>query len=193
MIGPTVVDVSPSLDGYLAGAGVEVDRPFGDAAHRLHRWLGMDGGTPDPADEAAARRMFADCGAVVMGRTMYDVGIGTWGEDGSFGVPCFVATHRPHQPVHRGPTSFTFVTDGVREALVRARRAAGDREVVVVGGASVVHQCLGAGLVDELRLHVAPVILGAGTRLFADGTRRELVVTAITRSSNATHLELSVR
>lgn len=184
-----VLDLSPSLDGYLAGEGVSVQAPFGDAGHRLHRWLGFEGTQPEPADDEAARRMLADAGAVVLGRRMYEVGIGHWGEDGAWGRPCFVVTRRAHAPVLRGPTRFEFVTDGVQAAVARARAAAGGREVVVAGGAEVARQCLAAGLVDAMRLHLVPVLLGRGTRLFdgvaADGFRPLRAVA----TANAVHAD----
>ena len=107
--------------------------------------------------------MFATAGAVVLGRRMFDVGIGTWGDDGAFGHPCFVTTSHAHGDVVRDPTTFTFVTDGVAATVDRAQAAAGDGDVIVVGGASIVQQCLELGLVDEVSLHVMPVLLGAGT------------------------------
>lgn len=188
-MGKIIIDVSPSVDGFLAGPGVHVERPFGTAGHRLHRWLGFEGAAQTAADREAAERMFATAGAVVIGRTMFEVGIGTWGDDGAFGVPSFVVTHRPHADVHRNPTTFTFVTDGVAETVSQAREAAGDRDVVVAGGASVIQQCLNAGLVDEIRLHVAPVLLSSGTRLF-DGSATESVElehTATVATALATH------
>ncbi|OLT15752.1 hypothetical protein BJF78_16040 [Pseudonocardia sp. CNS-139] len=181
-----VVEISPSVDGYVAGEGVSVERPFGDAGQRLHRWLGFDG-DPDPQDVAAAGRSFGAAGAVVIGRRMFDVGIAQWGPDGAFGLPVFVVTSRPEPDLVRGPTTFAFVTGGVRAAVERAGTAAGDREVVVGGGAAVVQQALDAGLVDELRLHVVPVLLGRGTRLFERTPGAELVPSGVVVTRNATH------
>jgi dihydrofolate reductase len=109
--------------------------------------------------------MMDGTGAFVLGRTTFDVGIGTWGADGAFGTECFVVTSRPREVVKRGPTSFTFVTDGVPAAIARAQAAAGSRSVLIMGGPSTARQALAAGLVDELRLHVRPVLLGSGARL----------------------------
>lgn len=189
-----IVDVSPSLDGYLAGEDVSIERPFGAAGHRLHHWLGFEGTAPVEADHEAAAAMFANAGAVVLGRRMFEVGIGTWGPDGAFGRPCFVATNRPHDEVHRGPTTFQFVTDGVPATVDKAQAAAAGKDVIVVGGASVVQQCLAAGLVDELRLHVVPVLLGAGTPLFAASSPAlvELEQTGSVATAEALHLTYSL-
>lgn len=189
-----VVDVSPSLDGYVAGPAVTVERPFGSADHRLHRWLGFEGSTPTAADREAAQRMLATTGAIVLGRRMFDVGIGTWGEDGAFGRPCFVVTNRAHDDVVKGPTTFGFVTGGVRRAVELARPAAGDRDIVLAGGAQVVQQCLAEGLVDEIRLHVVPVLLGVGTHLFGHSLREsvELEQTEAVSTPLATHLTFRV-
>ena len=168
--GRIVVDVSPSLDGFVAGAGVSVERPFGDAGMALYGWLGLQGDQPSDPDREAADWQLRNTGAIVLGRTMFDVGIGPWGEDGAFHRPCFVVTSRAHPPVVKGPTTFTFVTDGVVTAVREAVAAAGDRDVMIVGGAAVIDQCLAADLVDEVRLHIAPVLLTSGTRLF-DGSR----------------------
>jgi dihydrofolate reductase len=164
-----IIDISPSLDGYVAGSDIAVERPFGEVGLRLHRWIGFDGATPSPDDEAMAGRMFDGAGAVVVGRRMFDVGIGTWGPDGAFERPTFVVTSRPQAPLQRGRTRFTFVTEGVKAALASARAAAGELDVVIAGGADVAEQCLATGQVDELRLHIIPVLLGGGTRLFARG------------------------
>ncbi|MGH3397460.1 MAG: dihydrofolate reductase family protein [Streptosporangiaceae bacterium] len=188
-MGLVIVDVSPSVDGYVAGPGVSVAEPFGDAGLRLHRWLGFEA-TPTEADREQAERMFATAGAVVLGRRMFEVGIGTWGPDGAFGLPSFVVTRRPHEPVVKGPTTFTFVTTGVPGALDQAREAAGSKDVVVAGGADIIQQCLAAGLADELRLHVAPVLLGGGTSLFGGppARRAELEQAGVLTTAHATHL-----
>jgi dihydrofolate reductase len=184
-----IIDMSPSLDGYVAGADVTVERPFGEVGLRLHRWIGLDGAAPTPVDEALAGRMFEGAGAVVIGRRMFDVGIGTWGPDGAFERPTFVVTRRPQPPLERGRTTFTFVTDGVEAALAAAGAAAGDLDVVIAGGADVAEQCLATGQVDELRLHIVPVLLGGGTRLFARGlpTSMELRLTDQVASEHALH------
>ncbi|MFD3580460.1 dihydrofolate reductase family protein [Streptomyces sp. NPDC058644] len=193
-MGQVIVDISPSIDGYVAGRNISVDKPFGDAGHRLHRWIGYESAIPTPADQEAGARMFANAGAVVLGRRMFDVGIGTWGDDGAFGMPSFVVTSRPRQDLVKGPTTFRFVTDGVAQAMCLAQEAAGNRNVVVVGGADVVRQCLAAGHVHTLHLHLVPVILGAGTPLFSGETPRyDLETTSVTTTPHATHLTYTVK
>jgi dihydrofolate reductase len=193
-MGETVIDVSPSVDGYLAGAGVSVERPLGTAGHRLHQWLGFEGASPSAGDQAAAKATLSTAGAVVLGRRMFDVGIGPWGEDGAFGMPCFVATSRPHADVVRGATTFRFVTDGVRRAVELARETAGGRDVVIAGGAQTVQECLAEGLVSEIRLHVVPVLLGGGTLLFGDcPVAVELEQVSAVSTALATHLTFRVR
>lgn len=191
-MGRVIIDLSPSLDGYIAGNGVSAERPFGDAGHRLHHWLGFEGVDPEQADHAAAERMFRNAGAVVIGRRMFDVGIGLWGDDGAFGMPCFVVTHRPADKLVKGPTTFEFCESTV-QALMRAQAAAGALDVVVAGGADIAQQCMAAGMVDELRLHVVPVLLGSGTRLFAPGQpRAELRPREAVATAYATHVTLDV-
>jgi dihydrofolate reductase len=150
--------------------------------------------SPDPADRQAGEDMFASTGAFLIGRRTFDVGIGTWGDDGAFGRPCFVVTTRHRETLVKGPTTFTFVADGIADALEQARAAAGDENVCVMGGAKLAQQYLKAGLIDEINIHVMPVIFGAGTRLFDDigAAKIELDQTRVTGSPNATHLRLRV-
>jgi dihydrofolate reductase len=190
-----IVDMSPSVDGYVAGRGVSVEQPFGDAGLRLYRWLGFDGAEQTPADVEAGETQLGDSGAVVLGRTMFEVGIGPWGETGAFERPVFVATSREHEPVIKGPTTFNFVTDGVARAVEMAIETAAGKDVVVVGGASVVQQCLAAHLVDEMRLHVAPMMLGGGVSLFGEdfGHLIELEPLNAVVTPLAVHLTFDVR
>ena len=189
-----IADLSPSLDGFIAGEGVSVERPFGGAELALYRWHGLEGEDREEADRRLSETHLDDAGAIVLGRTMFEVGIGPWGPDGAFRRPCFVVTHRPESDVVRGPTTFTFVPD-LADALDRAATAAGDKAVMVVGGAALVRQALAAGRVDELRLHIAPLLLGAGPSIFAGdgdlgGTRLELI--DVTPTSTALHVRYSV-
>jgi len=168
-------DIATSVDGYVAGPNQSFENPFGEGVdERLHRW--MFEGAEDNVEEIAA---VTSAGAYIMGRNMFSPGRGAWDEEwkGWWGpeppyhAPVFVLTHHPREMlVQEGGTTFTFVTDGAESALAQARAAAGDRDVSIAGGAATINQYLAAGLIDELRLHVAPVILGSGERLF-DGVK----------------------
>ncbi|WP_055712458.1 dihydrofolate reductase family protein [Streptomyces torulosus] len=197
-------DMAISLDGYVAGTDVRVDNPGGDGAEPLFEWIhdlaswrerqGMTGGREN-RDSELMREWFDATGAVVMGRMMYDTGEEFWGDNPPFRTPVFVLTHRPRPTlVKEGGTTFTFVTDGLRGALDRARAAAGDRNVDIAGGADTVRQCLREGLIDELQLHVVPVLLGDGLRLFEDlgAVRRDLRPIRVVDTPLATHLKYRV-
>jgi dihydrofolate reductase len=158
-----ISDMSVSLDGYVTGPNDSRANPFGDGAEMLHDWI-FDAATDD--DRAIVRAMLDSVGAVVMGRRSFDKneGDGGWGDAGPMGdTPCFVVTHSVPTASH--PPVYTFVTDGVVSAIEQAKTAAGDK-VVGLHGATVMQQALPLGLVDELRLHVIPVLLGGGTPLF---------------------------
>jgi dihydrofolate reductase len=189
-MGRVFLDATTSLDGFVAGPNVSLAHPLGEGGMCLHDWLFLGNKEADgTVDREVADEMFANTGAFVMGRTMFDVGEGPWGDDGAFGKPCFVLTHRAREPLVRGPTTFNFVTDGLESALAQAIAAAEGKDVGIPGSATVAQQCLRAGLLDELRIHVAPVLLGAGTRLF-DGLGSALVKlqrTRVLQSSFVTH------
>lgn len=189
-MGRTIVEMTVSLDGYATGQNVSVANPFGDSGGRLYQWHE----SAEAIDAEAAQAMMEGTGAFVLGRTTFDVGIDTWGEDGAFGTECFVVTRRPHEPVRRGPTTFTFVTDGVKPAIAQAQTTAHDRAVVVMGGSSVAQQAMNAGLVDELRLHIRPILLGAGTRLLdhIHTAPIQLHTTKITSTKWATHMTFDI-
>jgi dihydrofolate reductase len=197
-------DLAVSLDGCIAGTGVTRDNPGGNGAEALFEWIhglaswrerrGMTGGE-DNEDSDIMREWFDATGAVVMGRTMYDTGEEPWGDDPPFRAPVFVLTNRPRQPlVKQGGTTFTFVTDGIHSALEQARAASGGRNVDIAGGADTVQQYLGAGLVDELQLHVVPVLMGGGLRLFDHiGTQqRRLETVRVVDTPHATHLKYRI-
>jgi dihydrofolate reductase len=158
-----ICDMSISLDGYVTGPNDSRENPFGDGAQMLHDWM-FDLATDD--DRAILQEMLDGVGAVVMGRRSFDKneGDGGWGDNGPLGdTPCFVVTH--DKPTTPHPSVYTFVTDGVASAIEQARNAAGDK-VVGLHGATVMQQALPLGLVDEVRVHVVPVLLGGGTPLF---------------------------
>lgn len=154
------VDISMSVDGFVTGPELDKFPGYGRGGERLHAWIGH------PEGQRLLDAVFAASGAVVTSRRVYDDTDGWESENGFFRMPVFVVTHRPHEPVTKGETTFTFVTDGVADALKAAASAAGDKRVHIMGGASVVQQALRTGLVDRVRLHVAPLLLGAGTKLF---------------------------
>ncbi|KGJ71776.1 5-amino-6-(5-phosphoribosylamino)uracil reductase [Cryobacterium roopkundense] len=174
-------DITVSSDGFAAGPNQSLEHPLGEGGERLHRWM------MELADENAAEiAAIVDAGAFVMGRNMFGPGrgewdhewTGWWGEDPPYHAPVFVLTHHPRAPlVMEGGTTFTFVTDGIESAMEQARLVAGDRTVAIAGGASTVRQYLSAGLIEELRLHVAPVVLRAGEPLLEglDGVTLEQV------------------
>ncbi len=185
-----ICDMSVSLDGYVTGPNDSRENPFGDGAETLHDWL-SDVATEE--DRALLQRYLDDIGAIVMGRTSFqkNEGEGGWGDAGPLGAtPCFVVTH--NAPDREYPPVFTFVTGGVESAIARAKDVAGD-QAVALHGATVMQQALPLGLVDELHLHVVPVLVGDGTPLFghlADAV--ELRRTDVVVTPAATHLRYSV-
>ncbi|KRD41424.1 hypothetical protein ASE38_17655 [Cellulomonas sp. Root930] len=196
------VSSSVSLDGFSAGPDVSTDAPMGVGGERLHRWLfggggdrevAADGTTPGGDDAAVSAELYARTGAVVIGRRTYDIGVDLWG-DTPFPVPTFVVTHRAQEPRPMTSATFTFVTDGVASAVAQAVAAAGDRDVLVMGGAEVVRQALAAGVVDEITLNVVPVLLHGGSRLLdvASDRHTELERTALVATAEATHLTFRV-
>jgi dihydrofolate reductase len=185
-MGKLSADLSMSLDGFIAGPDQTLEQPLGEGGQLLHEWAfavasfrqqhGLPDGRTGVDDEVVAESL-RGIGAHLMGRRMFSGGAGPWaddpnadawwGDDPPFHHPVFILTHHAREPVAKqGGTTFTFVTDGIHAALEQARAAAGDQDVAVAGGADVVQQYLRAGLLDELRLHVVPVLLGGGVRLF---------------------------
>ncbi len=178
--------ITITLDGYVAGPNQGVDNPLGVGGLRIHDWAfglksfheihgDMRGGKTGVNDDVL-REAFENVGATIMGRNMFGGGPGPWreqpwrgwwGDDPPFHGPVFVLTHHPREPLEmKGGTTFFFVTDGIESALGQAMRAAGGRDVALGGGANAAQQYLAAGLVDEMELHVVPILLGAGERLF---------------------------
>jgi dihydrofolate reductase len=191
-------DMAMSVDGFTAGPHQTLDKPFGDGVEgRLTRWM-----LEEPDANAAAIKAITAAGAYVMGRNMFGPGRdawdeawkGWWGDDPPYHAPVFVLTHHPRGPVAmEGGTTFTFVTDGIEAALAQAREAAGDADVAIAGGAATVNQYLAAGSIDELRLHVAPVVLGAGERLFEGVADVDLEPLGVSGTDLVTHLSYRVK
>lgn len=168
--------ISISLDGFMAGPRQTEADPLGAGGERLHRWMFAD--DQPPADQEAEAEITKGNGAYVMGRNMFGPirgpwtgdWRGWWGDDPPYHAPVFVLTHNPRDPVvMHGGTTFFFVTDGIASAVAQARAAAGGRDVGIGGGAQTVRQALLAGLLDEITVHITPVMLGAGERLFGEG------------------------
>ena len=204
------LDISMSLDGYIAGPRPTREEPLGAGGEKLHEWAvrvasWKDAHGYDPAegetgsDNDVMAEAVASHGAIIMGKRMFCGEDGPWGDDpfegwwGSeppFKVPVFVLTHHPREPLELGETRFEFVTDGIEAALERARDAAGSEDIQVSGGANVAQQYLAAGLLDEMQIHIAPVLLGGGTRLFEGELAgpRDLRVTRVIESPTVTHV-----
>lgn len=196
------VDISISLDGYAAGSDDSHEQPLGRGGEALHEWVvateswremhGYEGGTSGVDSQVMAEAV-AGVGAIVMGRRMFDLGEPYWGEDPPFRMPVFVVTHEPREAVVRGDTTFAFVTGGPEGALDLAREAAGDGDVSVAGGADVIRQLLRAGAVDEVTLHVVPVLLGGGASLFEGvGPDVRFEQVRALEGAGVTHLQLRV-
>jgi dihydrofolate reductase len=186
-------DMTITLDGYGSGRNQSREKPFGDIdPGRLHAWQFEHAG--ENADEKAAITV---AGAYIMGRKMFaseegDWDLdwqGYWGPNPPYHAPTFVLCHRPRPSIEmEGGTAFHFVTEGIEAALERAREAAGEKNVSIAGGLSVLNQYLAAGLVDELRLHVAPFVAGGGERLFEGTEGVELTPVSSRATPHVTHL-----
>jgi len=205
------VHISVSADGYVAGPNQSEGNPLGEAGERLHDWVvalrawraphGLEGGEVN-ASNAAVEEAQANIGAEIMGRGKFGGGPGPWGEDAwpgwwgedpPFHIPVFVLTHHQREPLTLSDTTFTFVTEGIEAALEQARAAAGEKDVLIGGGADVINQCLAAGHVDELELHVVPLLLGGGARLFEGiGPDLELEQIRVVEAPGVAHLKYRV-
>lgn len=187
-------DPGISLDGFIAGPDQSLENPLGVGAEDLHRWM-----FEEPEQHVAEREAITEAGAYIMGRHMFgpDRGEwdldwkGWWGDDPPYHGPVFVLGHRERDPVEmQGGTTFHFVTGGPEEALRLATEAAGDRNISVAGGASTINQFLRAGHIDELRLHIAPVVLGSGESPFRDLAGLGFEVVSSRSTSLVTHVIL---
>jgi dihydrofolate reductase len=205
--------ISMSLDGYVAGPNQSLDDPLGVGGMRLHEWVfplaawrkmhGQEGGEVN-ASTSVVEESLANVGATIMGRNMFgghpgpwdakEPWNGWWGADPPFHHPVFVLTHHARAPLAmEGGTTFTFVTDGIQSALEQARRAAAEKDISLAGGAKAAQEYLEAGLVDEMEIHLAPTLLGAGERLF-DGVGDDLRGLRLVRTvaaPNVTHLKFA--
>lgn len=205
--------VSMSLDGFIAGPNPSEKDPLGEGGMQLHEWAfelavwraphGREGGEVNASTQVVEDSL-ANVGAIVMGRGMFGGGPGPWGEDPwegwwgddpPFHAPVFVLTHHPRAPLEKqNGTTFYFVSDGIESALEQAKRAAGDKDVSLGGGANVAQQYLAAGLIDELQLNIPPVLLGDGTRLFEGipSAGIQLEPTLVVEAPKVTHLRYRI-
>jgi dihydrofolate reductase len=212
-MGTLKLDITMSLDGYVAGPNATLENPLGEGGELLHEWIvrlaswreihGEAGGERN-ADDDLNRESVSRNGAVIMGRRMFSGGSGPWeddpkadawwGDEPPFHVPVFVLTHEAREPLEKeGGTTFTFVTDGVESALAQARAAAGDSDVSIAGGANTIQQYLSAGLVDEFQIHIAPLLLGGGVRLFEHAPADlEVETLRVVDSPRVTHVKYRV-
>lgn len=209
-----VLEITTSLDGFVAGPDAGFEHPLGIGGMQIHEWAfatrafcehhGMPGGEAGPDSEVIEAHLAA-VGATIMGRRMFSGGSGPWdgdpnasgwwGDEPPFRHPVFVLTHHAREPLELGGgTTFTFVTGGVEQALELARVAAGDKNVAVSGGASVAQQFVTRGLLDDLQIHVVPLLLGGGVQLFGsleiDPVRLE--TTWVVASPTVTHLRFAM-
>jgi dihydrofolate reductase len=201
-----------SLDGFVAGPDQSEENPLGVGGLQLHQWVfplevwrrqqGEKGGEVN-ASTPVIEEAQANVGAVVMGRNMFGGGPGPWpedppwkgwwGDDPPYHVPTFVLTHHPREPQEmEGGTTFLFVTDGIGSAFEQAQRAAGDKDVLLGGGASVIQQYFAAGLIDEFWLHLAPILLGDGERLFENVGDLEVEQLRAVEAPSVTHIKYRV-
>ncbi|MFF3410490.1 dihydrofolate reductase family protein [Streptomyces sp. NPDC002742] len=199
-----IADISVSLDGFVTGPGPGPDNGLGTGGEALHTWAFSD----DPDDHRILREGTARSGAVVLGRRLFDLvdGPNGWGDESGYGAgevgrPAFVVvTSSPPRSVRLTDLDWTFVTTGLLDAVTTARERAeaassdsgNDLDVVLMGGGATIASAFDAGLVDTLSLHLAPVVLGAGTPLFTGGVPRTLVQRSVTPTSTATHLTYDV-
>ena len=187
-----IFDISMSLDGFVTAANVRPEEPLGDGGQRLHEWaFGEDERNRELLEEAVNF-----VGAVIAGRRTYDLSVPWWGADGPAGparVPVFVVTHAEPEDAPEGGV-YTFVTDGIECALEQAKAAVGDKYVAVMGGAEIGQQFIRAGLVDEISIHLVPVLFGSGTRMFENlgGEHIQLETAGVIETPEATHLRLRV-
>lgn len=194
---PKVIgDISVSLDGFVTGPDPGLENGLGDGGEGLHTWAFSN----DAVDQAVLSESTAATGVIIMGRKLFDIidGPGGWSDEVGYGAseagvqPVLVVTRTPPETMRLSADRFTFVVDGIGSAVAKAAAMADDRDVVIMGGAEVIRGALELGLLDELKLHLSPVILGRGTPLFTGGTPRSLRQIQVRPSAHATHLTYRV-
>jgi dihydrofolate reductase len=193
-MGKITAFMSMSLDGFIAGPkdNNKPDREL-ETLDRLSDWM-FRGKTDSEAVEFQ-ERLLKPVGAVVMGRRIFDLGVGPWGDNPVYHAPVFVLSHRPQEKVvKQGGTTYTFITDGAESALAQAKAAADNKDIRVVGGANTIQQFIKAGWLDEIETHLIPILLGEGIRLFENiGTDHiELEQISLTEEPGVTHIRFRI-
>lgn len=195
-----IFDSGISLDGFLAGDNRGPSNPMGGASEKIHTWmfnqkafweyLGMEGGNEDGPDGKLIRDTIARTGAFIMGKRMFEEGEVHWPED-LYKADVYVLTHEKKEPwIQKGTTTFYFINDGIESALEKAKKSANGKDIRIQGGADTIQQFLNAGLIDECIIHIAPVIIGSGIRLFdkIDKNRFDIEIIEVIHSSTVTHI-----
>ena len=208
-MGKVILDMSMSLDGFVTGPDDNIENPMGHGGERLHEWLfsgdtasdnrsasvlpGRESFKTSAGSSEVLEEMFKKTGAVIMGRRWFDIGEKPWGDDPPFHVPVFVITHHIREKITKGETTFTFVTEGIVSALKQAKAAARKKNVSV-GAAKIAQQFLKEGLLDEIHIHLVPVLLGDGRRLFhyIGKKKIELEKISVIDSPGVTHIKFRV-
>ena len=201
-MGIVASDISVSLDGFVAGPNDGPELGLGEGGERLHEWVyglkswrephGLEGGETGQ-DSEVMDEAFRTVGAIVLGKRMYENAKG-WGDEPPFKVPVFVLAHEQRERVVKGETSFDFVSEGIESAVDQARAAAGEDNVSIAGGASTIQQTIAAGLLEQIQIHLVPILLGGGVRLFEnlDPDQSALELTRVIDSPGVTHLRYRV-
>src|SRR6266536_3092617 len=197
-MGSVICGITMSLDGFVAGKNMTLEKPFGDiSSELLHHWM-----FDEPEKHKAELDALTSAGAVIMGRNMFgpknlqldDNWKGWWGDNPPFHAPVFVLSHTERKPITmKGDTTFTFVTEGIEAALKQAREVAGDKDVAIAGGANVINQYFAADLIDELWLHIALVTIGTGQRLFENAPGINLIPLEARTTDLVTHIKYVVK
>jgi dihydrofolate reductase len=205
-----ICSISVSLDGFTAGPKQSLENPIGEGGMRLHEWMFQTASWREMHGEKGGQRtedsdmideFSRNVGAYIMGRKMFGGGDGKWdmswkgwwGDDPPYHTPVFVLTHHPRESLPmRGGTTFHFVSDGIDSVLQQARQAAGDKDIAIAGGASTVQQFIRAGKLDQLHLHVVPVILGDGERLLKNVGEPKFEIEMVTASPTVTHIKYRI-
>ena len=200
-----IFDVGISLDGFIAGENRGPKNPLGDNGPMIHQWMyqqkafwrhiGSEGGNEEGPDGVMIDQTFARTGAYIKGKRMFDEGEANWKED-LFKAPVYVLTHEKREPwVQKGTTVFYFINDGIESALQKARNMSGGKDIRIQGGANCIQQYLNAGMIEECTIHVSPVLIGSGLRLFENIDKRKVsfeIIKAI-HSPLATHIRYKVK